>query len=195
MLNIKIDTQGLNKLQKHIEIVEQLLKIKNDKNFQQFLQEKVMEVVKRITNERLVGGTSNDEEIDLYKNSHHIEETDNGFILYNDAKIPADKYNTIPFNTSGYPNGMFSIALAFEYGTGVIGIMTGNSKSWNYNDINSSKSKNRKGQMWYLPKNVYGESGILYSGYMGFEIYRYTEIECKARMSEWVNEYLSKEVQ
>ncbi len=73
MLNIKIDTQGLNKLQKHIEIVEQLLKIKNDKSFQQFLQEKVMEVVKRITNERLVGGTSNDEEIDLYKNSHYIK--------------------------------------------------------------------------------------------------------------------------
>lgn len=186
-----INLEGLNK---HIEYVNKMLNMKEDEKFQKFIQEKVLELAKKVTNERLIGGTSNDEEIELYKSSHHIQEVADGFILYNNAKIEADKYNILPFDTSGYPEGQFSIALAFEYGVGITGEGTYQGdyfQPWNYNDVSLSKSKHRKAESWYLPSSVFGESGRLYSGYEGFEIYRNIAIEAEKNLKKWVNEYYS----
>lgn len=197
MLNIGIDIKGLDKLQKHIDFVNKLLKMKTDKSFQKFIQNKVMDVAKMITDKELTGGTSNDEEIGLYKSSHHIQDIDNGFILYNDAKIPADKYNILPFDTSGYPNGQFSIALAFEYGVGIVGsgsYTNDKFEPWQYNVISTSKSTHKNENGWYLPKSVYEQSGILYSGYQGFGIYRNIAIEIENKLNDWVIEYYKKEV-
>lgn len=192
MLKIKISVDSLDKIQNYIDFVERIYDAQNDMGLQSFLKRKVLEAAKMITDKELVGGTSNDEEIELYKNSHHIEDYKKGFILYNDAKISADKYNTLPFDTSGYPDGEFSIALAFEYGVGVVGQGTyeeGYFKSWDYNNVTLSKSKHRQGDEWYLPASVYGESGYLYSGYEGFEIYRKIAIFCEASLNEWAYEY------
>lgn len=183
MLNIKIDTQGLEELQKYIKFVEQMAKMKTDKKFQKFIQQKVLETVNKITNERLVGGTTNDSAISLYKESNKIREYEEGFILYNDASITANAKDT-----SSYPNGEFSVALAFEYGVGIIGQNTPNNDgAWAYNVNNYNFG-------WWF-KSEEDDKYYETAGYMGFEIYRYTAIECQNKLKDWVKEYYDREVQ
>lgn len=181
MLKVKCEVKGLQQLDATIKYINQLIQMKSDKNFQKFIQDKVMATVQQVTRDRLIGGTTNDEEIVEYIENHKIREEEDGFVLYNDTKIPADKYNTLPFDTSGYPEGMFSIALAFEYGTGVI----------DTSNITRSESHKRMGTQWYLPKKVYGESGVLFGGYDGFGIYKYTKIEIEKNLPKWVKEYFN----
>lgn len=193
---IIVDSPSRKNFKKHMEIIAKVLSL-TDKDFQKFLQKKVLETVTQITEEKLVKGiTNNDDEIDLYKSNHQIRELENGFELFNDTQIPADKYNTAPFDTSGYPNGMFSVSLAFEYGVGIVGISDyGVRNGYVYNDIGNTKSKSHRrfGDKWYLPVNVNGYSGVISSGYEGFEIYRYTAIEVENQIDSWTNEFLSKE--
>lgn len=187
MLNIKADIHGLEDLKNHIDFVEKMLKMKTDTTFQKFIQDKVLETVKKVTSERLTGGTTNDDAIGLYMENHKIREEQEGFILYNDTMIPANvsgKQNDI----SNYPNGMFPIALAFEYGVGIIGENTpNNDNAWAYNIQGYNFG-------WILPRSVTGEFGIETAGYMGFEIYRYTAEEVKNNLNGWVKEYFGKEV-
>ena len=186
MLKISKDIQGLSKLQKHIDFVEKLLKMKTDLAFQKYIQNKVLETADKVTNERLIGGTTNDDAIDLYKSNHKIREYKEGFILYNDTQIPAIVKGT-QNKIDNYPNGQFPIALAFEYGVGIIGQNTNNDNAWAYNIQGYYFG-------WYLPKEVTGEVGIQYAGYMGFEIYRYIAIEVEKNLNKWVKEYFEKEV-
>lgn len=187
MFDIKIDVQGLDKLQQHIDFVEKMLKMKSDTSFQKFIQEKVLETVKRVTDQRLTGGTTNDEAIGLYRDNHKIREEEQGFILYNDTMIPAD-VNGIQNDIENYPDGMFCVALAFEYGVGIIGENTPNNENaWAYNLQGYNFG-------WILPQNVTGEAGIQTAGYMGFEIYRYTAEEVKQNLKSWVKEYYGREV-
>ena len=187
MLNITTNIQGLKELQKHIDFVEGMLKMKTDINFQKYMQNKVLETVRRITDERLIGGTTNDDAISLYRENHKIREEQQGFILYNDTMIPAD-VNGVQNDIENYPDGMFCVALAFEYGVGIIGENTpSNENAWAYNLQGYNFG-------WYLPKSVAGESGIQTAGYMGFEIYRYTAEEVKQNLEKWVEEYYRKEV-
>lgn len=182
MLKVKCEVKGLDKLNTTIEYLKRLMQMKTDKLFQKFIQDKVMATVQQVTRDRLIGGTTNDEEIVAYIKNHKIrEEEEDGFVLYNDTKIPADKYNTLPFDTSGYPEGMFNVALAFEYGTGIV----------DTSSISRSESHRRMGNEWYLPKKVFGESGISYSGYDGFGIYKYTKIEVEKNLPIWVREYFN----
>lgn len=183
MLKIQCEVVGLKELQKKIDYVNQLLKMKTDKTFQYFIQNKVLETVKKVSIERLVGKTTNEEDIEDYNANHKIRIEDDGFVLYNDYKIPADKYNTLPFDTSSYPDGMFNLAIAFEYGVGVI----------DTSGISKSKSHQRLGNEWYLPKNVNGASGILTQGYEGQGIYKYTKIEIENNLPKWVEEYFTQE--
>lgn len=187
MLDIKVNVQGLKELQHQIDFVDKMLKMKTDTNFQKFIQEKVLETVKRVTDERLTGGTTNDSAIGLYRENHKIREEQEGFILYNDTIIPAE-VNGIQNSIENYPNGMFNVALAFEYGVGIIGDMTSsNEHSWDFNVQGYNFG-------WYLPQNVTGESGIQTAGYAGFEIYRFTAEEVKKNLNSWVQEYYRKEV-
>ena len=136
MLDIKANIQGLEDLKNHIDFVDKMLKMKTDTTFQKFIQDKVLETVKKVTSERLTGGTTNDDAIGLYMENHKIREEQEGFILYNDTMIPANvsgKQNDI----SNYPNGMFPIALAFEYGVGIIGEENAISGAWEY-DVNGN---------------------------------------------------------
>ena len=181
MLKLQCEVKGLKELNKTINLIENLTKLQTSKKFQKYMQEKALETVNKITNERLTGGTTNDTEIQLYKSSHHIQKEENGFILYNNAKIPANTKIA-----SNYPEGNFSIALAFEYGTGITGEGTYDGKyfqAWNYNinDYNFG--------WYYLDKS--GNKQHTY-GYMGFEIYRYTVEEIRNQLSKWVNDYIRK---
>lgn len=182
MLKTNIDVKGLKELDKHIEFVNKMLRMKTDKDFQKFIQDKCMEALNKVMDQRLVGGTTNDMAIGKYRESNHIQETEDGFIIYNDCKIGADTKH--PEN---YPNGEFSIALAFEYGVGIIGQNTDNPNAWEYNVNNYNFG-------WYfLPEDGDGQYHET-AGYQGFEIYRYTAIEIQTNLNKWVEEYYSNEV-
>lgn len=199
MLQTDINIDNLKGLETYVKYVDRLLSIKDDKHFQKYFQDKFLETVNKVANAKIRFDTTQDlNDINLYLNSNKIEETSDGFILYNDAKIPADKYNTLPFDTSGYPSGQFSLALAFEYGTGIVAVGAYDTsdekgfKPWDYNAVGISKAPYHKSQRWYLPKNVYGESHIWIKGYKGFEVYRFTYEEIKNSMRDWLDDYFAK---
>jgi hypothetical protein len=184
MFKISTNIDSIEKIDKHLKLVKKMSTMKTDTKFQNYIKEKCWSTLISIMDSKLAGGTSNDEEIELYRSSNHIEDTKDGFIIYNNAKIPADKYNILPFDTSGYPEGQFSIALAFEYGVGVTGL----------NPYGTENGYSYKGNGWYLPKNVYGSSGIKTMGYTGFEIYRFTAIEIETQLPKWTNDYFRSDI-
>lgn len=187
MFEYDIKTTNLEKLQEHLKFVEKMIKMKTDSDFQDFIKQKVLEVADKVTNERLVGGTTNDDAIELYKGSHQIRDFEQGFILFNDAAIPAN-VNGIQNDIDNYPDGMFCVALAFEYGVGILGENTpNNDNAWAYNLQGYNFG-------WYLPQDVTGEVGVQTAGYMGFEIYRHIAEEVKSKLKDWVKEYYKKEV-
>lgn len=184
--NLDMDFINKQHLDKLLDYVNKLLRMKNDKKFQKFIQKKCQDVLEQVMNDNLIGGTTNDSAIELYRGSNHIEEYDEGFILYNDAKIPAN-VKGIQNDIANYPNGEFSIALAFEYGVGIIGENTNNPNAWNYN---------LQGYYfgWYLPQDENGQVGVQTGGYEGFQIYTLTAQEIEKQLPSWVYEYVDKEV-
>jgi len=185
MFRIETNVDSIKKIDEQIKYVESMMKMKEDTSFQEFIKQKCWKTLQDYINGFLVAGnTTNDDSIEIYKTSNHIENIENGFIIYNNAKIPANvsgKQN----NISNYKDEMFNLALAFEYGVGVVGIETNNPNAWEYN-VNNYESG------WYLPKNVLGKAGIKYEGYKGFEIYRMTAIDIERNLPKWVKEYFSK---
>jgi hypothetical protein len=167
MLKIDINIDGLKKLDRHVEFVNKMLKMKTDLGFQKYIQEKCLETVREMTDRhmRYDGPT-----VELYKSNHKIREISGGFELYNDTIVDAE--------TEGY-NGIFSIALAFEYGTGIVGSENPKVNAWGYNLNNHEKG-------WtYFKKETFHFT----RGYEGMEIYRYTAEEIKKRLKYWVNSY------
>jgi len=180
-MEIIVDIDSINTLDNYILKVQRYAKMKTDKVFQRFIQNKVLEAVKRVTDERLIGGTTDDEYIEEYKSRHKIEETSDGFVLYNDTVLPTSMLPISEQTANNYPNG-FSIALAFEYGIGIVGENNPKPNAWEYN-------VNKWNFAWYYSKN--GELFATY-GYEGFEIYRFTAEEVKKQLSSWVNEYFER---
>lgn len=182
MLKVSTNIDSINKIQKQIDLVKKMASMKKDVSFQEFIQKKAMETLQNVMDSRIVQGTTtNDDSIDLYKSSNHIINTEDGFIIYNDAKVPAN-VKGVQNDISNYPSGEFSIALAFEYGVGIVGMETNNPNAWEYNvnDYNFG---------WVLPSDVLGEYGVKYMGYTGFEVYRFTAVEIQTQLPKWVNEY------
>ena len=182
MLNITTNIQGLKELQKHIDFVESMLKMKTDIKFQDFIKDKVLELAKSVTDKYLIGGTTNDDAIDLYKSNHKIRDEEQGFILYNDTTIPVNAKDP-----SGYPENGFPVALAFEYGVGIVGQNSSNSETaWEYDVNNHGES----GWVYVLDDDTWHRT----SGYVGFEIYRHIAEEVNTVLDKWVQEYYGKEV-
>jgi len=182
MLDAKIQVTNLEDLQKHLDFVRKMLSMATDKTFQDFIKSKVLELADKVTNERLVGGTTNDDVIAEYKSNHKIRDYEEGFILYNDTTIPANAKDV-----SGYNEGNFCVALAFEYGVGIVGEQTTNSENaWQY-DINNYGQSG-----WVFIKN--DDSWERTRGYAGFEIYRNIAIQVNSNIKDWVTEYYEKEV-
>lgn len=188
MLVVEIDEKELDKLQDYIEYVKKLNSMKFDKSFQLFIQQKVLETVKNVARQRIIG-TTNQEYLEEYNLRHSIREEEglNGFILYNDFTIPAilttrntrnqDRQTGMVRN---YDNG-FNLALAFEYGVGVVGQNNPINGAWEYNINNYDENG------WYY-KTPSGES-IRTTGYQGAEVYRFTAIEIQNNLKNWVAEY------
>lgn len=175
MLKISHKITGLNDLQKKIDKIEELQE--SQKKANDFIKNKVLQTLNEVMSSEIKSGTTNDDAISLYKSSNHIEDTANGFILYNNATIEANVKDKTP-----YPNGQFSIALAFEYGVGIIGQNTPDpyNKAWDYNVNNYNFG-------WYFKDTdgKYHETG----GYKGFEIYRKVADIVNRQMNSWYKEY------
>jgi len=191
MLKIKANVQGLKELQSHIDFVNKMLKMKSDKNFQKFIQNKVLETVKKVAEER-INNTTNDEYKEEYILRNQIREESDGFVLFNNFTIPAVLSTKNTKNQDrdlgyvrNYDNG-FNLALAFEYGVGIIGQNNPVNGAWDYNINNYDENG------WYY-KTPSGEV-IQTQGYQGAEVYRYTAIEVKESLNDWVTEYYKKEV-
>lgn len=192
MLKIDADVQGIKELQNHIDFVNKMLNMKNDKNFQKFIREKVLETVTKVARER-IANTTNDEYKEEYILRNQIREESDGFVLYNNFTIPAILSTKSTKNQDrdlgyvrNYDNG-FNLALAFEYGVGIIGQNNPVNGAWEYNINNYDENG------WYY-KTPSGEV-IQTQGYQGAEVYRYTAIEIKENLNDWVEEYYRKEVQ
>ena len=182
MLIVSTNIGGLKNLQNYINKIDKLLLLKNDSDYKKFLQEKVMQTLNEVMSERLAG-TTNSEFIEEYKRRNQFRDYEDGFILYNDFTIPA-VLSPKSTKTRNYSKG-FSIALAFEYGVGIVGQENPKQGAWEYN-INQYE----KG--WYY-KSSSGEV-LLTRGYEGLEIYRYTKDRVEKNMNSWVQEYLRNEV-
>ena len=189
-MRILVDVDSIDTLDNYIIRVQRYAKMKTDRAFQRFIQNKVLETVREQTDLRLVGGTTNDEYIEEYKTRHKIQEFKEGFVLYNDTILPPilSTKNTKNQNIDdgivrNYDNG-FSIALAFEYGTGIVGEENPVQGAWAYN-------VNNYGDYGWYYKTMDGTSERT-RGYQGFEIYRHTAEEVKKRLSSWVNEYFER---
>ena len=191
MLKINMNVKGLKEFEKYVDFVNKMANMKNDVTFQKFIQDKCLNEVKSVSRERL-GGTTNDEYITEYINRHKIEELSDGFILYNDLVIPAilstkntrnqDREQGLVRN---YDNG-FSLALAFEYGVGIVGQNNPINGAWEYNI-------NNYGPLGWYYKTVDGDYQRT-QGYRGAEVYRYTTININKKLKDWVYEYYRKEV-
>ena len=107
-LNYKLKINNLDKLKNQIEYIRKYSTLKGNKDFEEYIKRKFKETVNRISMEELPSGEMKDK----YIANNKIRPVDGGFELYNDTFVETE--------TEGY-NGEFSIALAFEYGTGIIG--------------------------------------------------------------------------
>ena len=190
-MDIKVDTKvtidKLEYLEKYINYVNGMIKMQTDKAFQKYIKQRCFDVLEMVMNERLfTADTTNNHDIGIYMNSNHIIDTENGFIIYNDAKVPAD-VSGLQNDISNYEDGMINLALAFEYGVGLVGPATNNPKAWEYN-------VNHYNFGWILPRNIANAYGVPYgqefAGYQGLNIYYETAITIETNLKDWVLEYM-----
>lgn len=173
MFKINTTIQGLDKLQERINEIEKLIRIQNNQNkdFEKYIQDKVLEVVIQVSYQRLPGGSTSQE----YIKNHKIRLVDGGFEVYNDTTISTD--------SDGY-GGKFSIAMAFEYGTGLVGQENPKPNAWEYN-----VKGHTKGWVYFNEKtNSFGTTRGLHA----FEIYRFAKEEIIKQMPQWIKEYKNR---
>ena len=185
MLESNVYINNLNELDNMINKISNIENTKENK-LKEFLKLKVKKALEEVMNTRLIGGTTNDELISEYKANNHIEDIDVdsgfGFRIYNNTTI-----DPVTRNPQSYPYG-FSIALAFEYGVGILGNQTPNldNSAWKYNVHNYDEG-------WFYPKNGSFENMEFTSGYKGFEIYRYLKDKVEKEVQGWIYEYYERD--
>ena len=176
MLNINTKVNSLEKLQSYISYVKKFAEMKTDENFQKYIQEKCLNVVKQMATTLLFNSNYNtgmNELFSEYIENNKIEPERNGFIIYNNLSVATD--------SEGY-DGTFSVALAFEYGTGIVGQDHPKANAWEYNikQHTNGWAYYQNGQFWFT------------KGFEGFEIYRLSAEEIKKQLKDWVMNYKGK---
>jgi len=186
ILKITSDVKNLDKLTRFIDIVEKFANSRNDLDFQKYLQDKVLQTVRQVSYDYIENNT-NQEYFEEYVSRHSIREEANGFVLYNDFAIPAILSTKNTKNQDrdlgivrNYDDG-FSIALAFEYGVGIVGQDNPVQGAWEYNINQYGKGG------WYY-KALNGEV-MKTEGYHGFEIYRHTAERIQENLKGWIEKY------
>lgn len=172
-LKIKSEIENIKGLSKHIELVLKSIEIqKNTKPLSEFLCKKTLEKINEVLEQRKYllqtpDGNENIEYLNEYMSNHNQTIYDNGFEITNNTMADYDKYP-------------FSIALAFEFGVGIVGEGNPVQGAWEYN-IN-------KYNFGWTYRNKNGEK-IHTWGHGGAEIYRYTKIELERNVTKWIMEY------
>ena len=168
-LEIDVTVDSIKKLEEYIKAISKYNLSVSNKEFQKYLQDKFLEAVKKVSLERLQG----EDLASTYNENHKIQELDDGFILYNDTMVETE--------SEGY-DGKFSIALAFEYGTGLIGQENPKIGAWQYNVKGHEKG-------W-----IYFKDGLFHftRGFEGYEIYRFTAEEIRNNLKQWILDYIPK---
>lgn len=199
MFKVKIEKTGIKELNNRIEYIKKLAQMQVDSKFQMFIEEKCLNEVKTYAKSRLMG-TTNASYYQEYIDSIRIRKNGsikNGFEIISDLTIekPTTKHS------KGYT---FSISMAFEYGTGIVGLGStdapGNYR-YNVND-NYVKINGELVQGWWLPKELasdsptFGETkngkAVVTQGYEGLEIFRFSGANIMQKLLKWVNEYFSE---
>lgn len=169
-LQVKLEVKTLNKLKNHIEYIKLYNSLGTDKGFEKYMQDKFLETVNKIS----VRDLPESELSIVYIGNNKIRPFEGGFELYNDTYVDTE--------SEGY-DGKFSIALAFEYGTGLVGMENPKENAWQYN-----VNQHEKG--WTYFKD--GEFHFT-RGFEGFEIYRKTKEEIENNLLKWVKQYKKKD--
>lgn len=199
-LSVKVETSNLNSLKSKIDYLKKLVKMKTDKTFQEYIQRKCLDTVNKVANERIyLHNTTNTDMRQEYLRNNKIRDDNisGGFIIYNDTFVSVDN--------PSYPNGRFSIAMAFEYGTGIIGEENPVIGAWDYDVNGNLVYDNETGEEirgWWLNKYKNGSTpyvkeskngnAVVTQGYQGMEIYRYSAEEIRKNLPKWVKEYFNK---
>lgn len=197
MLKVTVNIDSVKKLEKHIELVKSLSDLKDNAVFQNYIQEKCLETVNKVANQRIyMFNTTNTDMRQEYLRNNKIAKFEDGFIIYNDTSIAV--------NNPSYENGRFSIALAFEYGVGIIGEANPVQGAWEY-DVNGNLVFDDEGNYirgWWLSKTKNGSNpyvkeskngkAVITQGYQGMEIYRFSTEEIKSQLPKWIKDYLKQ---
>lgn len=200
MLKINTNIQGLDKLNKQIERLDKLIELqKNQSMLNIKLAQKMLDIVNNVARQRInLVPTSNDELKDEYLNNNKFRIEGDTIIIYNDLCIISPQSKVSDEYT-------FCVALAFEYGTGVIGKENPKVGAWNY-DVNSENNRafidGEKLDGWWIPKskaggvNTLAESrsgnAVVVQGYEGMEIYRFAREEIIKQLPKLINDLLNE---
>ena len=185
MLSISTNIQGLDKLQKEITRLEKIVKLQKEKTMlNERLAQEMVKIVRNVAIQRLsLVPTSNEEYKNMYFSNNKYRIKGNKIIIYNDLCFVSPKSKVSD-------EFMFCIALAFEYGTGVIGKENPKIGAWAY-DVNKDKNRafidGKQLDGWWIPAEQAGsvptlatsKSGkaVVVQGYEGMEIYRFAQEE------------------
>lgn len=143
-LNV-FDLEGYNKV---IADFSRIAKVVGNKEFMNFVAERCMLELNRISNEKL-GGIKEDDvtysEVDKYRSNHKIDIGDDYVIISNSTM--ADLSHLSEKTLANYPDGL-SIAKVIEFGTGIPG--TNDDESGWVTQVNPKRNY-EKG--WYYQRN------------------------------------------
>lgn len=201
MLQVKLSVDSLSKLDNHIKKVKKIIEMQQSDEFRYFIKNKCLNEVKSYARSRLKG-TTNEEYYQRYIDEIFIRDYKNptkGFEIVSNLTI--EKPTTR--HSAGYT---FSISMAFEYGTGIVGIGSSDApSSYQYNVNNNKVNINdEEVEGWWIPKDLasdsitWGESksgsAVVTRGYEGMEIFRFSAVNIQQKLPSWIEEYYMKEV-
>lgn len=83
MINVSTKINSIDKLQRYIYCINVLNGKEIDNDLMDFLKIKFMRTLNDVIDINLKDGTTNDEYIEEYKKNNIIEDTSDGFVLYN----------------------------------------------------------------------------------------------------------------
>lgn len=168
-------------------ILLQLSKSLESEEFMQFIGNKCLLELNRISNERLDGFFETDmasSEVDKYRKNHKMTIKPKKINISNSTM--ADLSHVSPRTLENYPDG-FSIAKAIEFGTGILG--TPDSEFEWETQMNPNRNYDKG---WYYEKN-----GKLYwsKGFGGKFIYSELVKSVEKNISSWIDEYLDSKIE
>ena len=200
MLNIKGKVDNLDGLKKIIDGVEKQNKMQSNINeLYAKIQKKCLDIVKSVARQRLsASGTTNQDYYDDYIQNIRIKDSnDKGFTIVSDLVVHKPETR----HSKAYD---FSVSLAFEYGTGIIGMGSTDAPPWYIYNINASKNfvklaENEYEEGWWIPISKAGSSvtfgtsksgnAVVTKGYEAVEVFRYSAYEINTHLKDWIKEF------